>query len=296
MKHAAVFILVFGLLAARSGGAQNAPPTGPAAANDAAADPQKAEIVREIIAVTGAGDLLKQVIDSMLPKSMAMLRQNPIYPAAFVDEAQQKMEERLKAIDFAEIAVPIFSKNFTAEELRQILAFDQTPTGKKVARLQPAILAEVSADAQARGRQIGMDVSREILAEHPEYARQIEENQRKTQSSPTPAAPHPDGSVYPIGNGVAAPQLIEKQEPKYTQQAIDAKFNGAVLLSIVVDETGVPRDIRVVRPVGLGLDEKAVEAVQTWRFKPATKDGKAVATHAQVQVNFHLRQNPQLAN
>ncbi len=229
----------------------------------------------------------------MLPKTIAVMRQNPIFPPAFLDEAQTKFAERLKAIDFAEIAIPIYSKNFTSEELQQILAFDQSPTGKKIARLQPAMMAEASAEAQARGRQIGMDVSREILAEHPEYARQIAENQLKTQGAATSATAHPDPSTYAIGNGVAAPQLIQKQEPQYTKEALDAKFSGSVLLSIVVDETGVPQHIRVVRPVGLGLDERAVEAVQKWRFKPATKDGKAVATQAQVQVTFRLKENQQ---
>ncbi len=281
MKHAAVSILVFAFLTEQTAGAQDARSTSTATSNAVSADPQKAEVIRQIIAVTGAGDLLKQIIDSMLPQTMAMMRQNPIYPSAFVDEAQTKFGERFKAIDLAEIAIPIYSKNFSLEELQQILAFDQSLTGKKVARLQPSMFAEVSAGAQASGRQIGMEVTREILAEHPEYARQIEENERKTQSQVTSVAPHGAGSVYPIGNGVAPPQLIEKREPQYTQQAADAKFSGSVLLSIVVDETGVPRDIRVARPIGFGLDEKAVEAVQKWRFKPGTKDGAAVATRAQ---------------
>jgi TonB family protein len=61
-----------------------------------------------------------------------------------------------------------------------------------------------------------------------------------------------------------------------------------VLLSIIVDEHGLPRDIKVIRPLGLGLDEKAVEAVAKWRFIPGRKGGVPVATQAQVEVNFRL--------
>jgi len=61
-----------------------------------------------------------------------------------------------------------------------------------------------------------------------------------------------------------------------------------VVLSIVVDEQGLPRSFKVVKPLGLGLDEKAIEAVQKWRFSPAKMNGKAVAVQATVEVNFRL--------
>jgi periplasmic protein TonB len=96
------------------------------------------------------------------------------------------------------------------------------------------------------------------------------------------------GGAYRIGGDVSAPQLISKVEPEYSEEARKAKFSGSVLLSIVVDEHGLPRDIKVIRPLGLGLDEKAVEAVSRWRFRPGVKGGRPVATQAQVEVNFRL--------
>jgi TonB family protein len=56
----------------------------------------------------------------------------------------------------------------------------------------------------------------------------------------------------------------------------------------VVDENGVPKEIKVIRSLGLGLDQKAIEAVQKWRFKPGVKDGKAVPVFANIEVNFRL--------
>jgi len=96
------------------------------------------------------------------------------------------------------------------------------------------------------------------------------------------------GSAFKIGGGVSAPVPVYRPEPEYSEEARKAKWQGAVLLSIVVDENGVPQDIKVVRSIGLGLDQKAIEAVQKWRFKPGVKDGKAVPVFANIEVNFRL--------
>ena len=96
------------------------------------------------------------------------------------------------------------------------------------------------------------------------------------------------GGAYKIGGGVSAPAVILKVEPEYSEEARKAKFQGTVLLSVIVDEKGNPRDLRVVRPLGLGLDEKALEAVMKWRFRPGLKDGRAVPVSAYVEVNFRL--------
>ncbi len=96
------------------------------------------------------------------------------------------------------------------------------------------------------------------------------------------------GGVYRIGGGVSAPSLLSKVEPEYSEEARKAKFQGTVVLYVVVDEKGQPQQLRVVRPLGLGLDEKAIEAVQKWRFRPGFKDGKPVPVAATVEVNFRL--------
>jgi protein TonB len=96
------------------------------------------------------------------------------------------------------------------------------------------------------------------------------------------------GGVYRIGGGVSAPTLIYKIEPEYSEEARKAKHQGTVVLYIVVDEKGMPQNLRVIRPIGLGLDEKAIEAVQKWRFKPGLKDGRPVAVAATIEVNFRL--------
>ncbi|MFL6350587.1 MAG: energy transducer TonB [Bryobacteraceae bacterium] len=96
------------------------------------------------------------------------------------------------------------------------------------------------------------------------------------------------GGVYHAGGDVSNPIPIYKPEPEYSEEARKAKYSGAVLLSLVVDEHGLPRDIRVIRPVGLGLDEKAVQAVTQWRFRPGLKGGRPVAVQATIEVSFRL--------
>jgi TonB family protein len=96
------------------------------------------------------------------------------------------------------------------------------------------------------------------------------------------------GGAYKIGGGVSAPAVLYKVEPEYSEEARKAKFQGTVVLFIVVDEKGNPRDLKVIRPLGLGLDQKAIEAVEKWRFRPGMKDGHAVAVQATIEVNFRL--------
>ncbi len=96
------------------------------------------------------------------------------------------------------------------------------------------------------------------------------------------------GGAFRVGGGVSAPSVLFKVEPEYSEEARKAKFQGTVVLAIIVDPSGKARDIRVIRPLGLGLDEKAIEAVMKWRFKPGLKDGAAVPVQATVEVNFRL--------
>ncbi len=94
--------------------------------------------------------------------------------------------------------------------------------------------------------------------------------------------------MYRVGGGVSAPVLIQKVKPEYTEQARAAKYQGTVLLYVEIGPDGVPTNIRVQRSLGLGLDEKAIEAVKQWRFKPGAKDGTPVPVSATIEVNFRL--------
>jgi protein TonB len=96
------------------------------------------------------------------------------------------------------------------------------------------------------------------------------------------------GAVFRVGGGVTAPALLFKVEPEYSEEARKAKYQGVVVLYVEVDPSGRAQNLRVVHSLGLGLDEKAIEAVKKWKFKPGYKDGKPVTVAATIEVNFRL--------
>jgi TonB family protein len=96
------------------------------------------------------------------------------------------------------------------------------------------------------------------------------------------------GGVFRVGGDVSAPSLLYKVEPEYSEAARKAKYQGTVLLYVEVDASGRATNIRVERSLGLGLDEKAIEAVRKWKFLPGRKDGRPVTVAATIEVNFRL--------
>jgi protein TonB len=96
------------------------------------------------------------------------------------------------------------------------------------------------------------------------------------------------GGVFHAGAGVSAPALLYKVEPEYSEEARKAKYQGVVVLTVIVDTAGRVTNPRVVRSLGLGLDEKAIEAVKKWKFRPGYKDGRPVLVSAEIEVSFRL--------
>jgi TonB family protein len=94
--------------------------------------------------------------------------------------------------------------------------------------------------------------------------------------------------VYRIGGNVVSPVLLSKAEPQYSEDARLAKYSGTALLSVEIGTDGAPHNVKIIRGLGLGLDEKAIAAVNRWKFKPGTLNGEPVATRAQIEINFRL--------
>lgn len=96
------------------------------------------------------------------------------------------------------------------------------------------------------------------------------------------------GGVRRVGGGVSAPQLIYQVEPEFSEEARKAKVAGNVLVTLIVDTNGKPQRVRVLRGIGMGLDEKAVEAVRQYKFKPAMAGGQPVMVEVNIDVNFQI--------
>lgn len=96
------------------------------------------------------------------------------------------------------------------------------------------------------------------------------------------------GGVFKVGGGVSAPRVIDAPDPDYSEEARKAKYQGTCILWLIVGPDGVPRDLKIARTLGMGLDQKAIEAVRHWRFEPAKMNGRPVAVQINVEVNFRL--------
>ncbi len=96
------------------------------------------------------------------------------------------------------------------------------------------------------------------------------------------------GGLRKIGGGVSEPVVLYSPDPEFSEEARKAKVSGNVIVYLQVDTNGRPTHVHVIRGIGLGLDEKAVEAVRQYKFKPAMENGHPVAVEMNVEVNFQI--------
>ena len=97
--------------------------------------------------------------------------------------------------------------------------------------------------------------------------------------------------VYKVGNGVSAPVVIQQVNPEYTPEALAARIEGVVAVETIVHTDGTVGDVKITKSLDnvLGLDQQAVKAAKQWRFRPGTKDGKAVAVSVTLEMRFTLK-------
>jgi periplasmic protein TonB len=96
------------------------------------------------------------------------------------------------------------------------------------------------------------------------------------------------GGLMSVGGGVSAPQLVHSVEPEFTEDARRANYQGNVSIKLIVDSQGTPQDVRLASHLGMGLEEKAIEAVKQYKFRPAMYQGHPVSVQILVEVGFHL--------
>lgn len=96
------------------------------------------------------------------------------------------------------------------------------------------------------------------------------------------------GGLRHVGGGVSAPEVIFKVEPEFSEEARKAKFMGVVTVNLIVDTVGRAQNVRIIRGVGMGLDQKALEAVRQYRFRPAMENGHPVPVQVNVEVQFQI--------
>jgi TonB family protein len=179
---------------------------------------------------------------------------------------------------------PTVDKN---QQLADLRAQAKTNPAGLAAMLQAQTAqTQQAATAQTqRGSQLNQDM---------DYCRQeldkVHKQEQEQQAILKYASVTPKVDDLPIpGRKVIPPLWLQRQNPEYTEQALANKINGSVLLSMVVDETGHPQNIKVLRGLGYGLDEKAVSSMVGSVFQPARVNGSPVPFDMQVEVSFDVR-------
>lgn len=161
-------------------------------------------------------------------------------------------------------AVGMFDGNLLKERIMMIKAKKSTP-----GRLTRFGLAGIAALALLAAAILGTAFAKSVYAQ-----------------TSNPKAPW--GTVYKVGKDVTAPKLVYAVDPKFSEKARHAKYQGICVLSVIVDQRGKPQHIQVVRALGMGLDQKAIEAVKQYRFRPAMRNGKPVSVKINIEVNFRF--------
>lgn len=151
---------------------------------------------------------------------------------------------------------------------------------------QAAELAEEKAELLLATDLYGRFLSGQGRIKDAAPVREKVEELRKAQVPPP--APKPPANVHRIGGGVSAPKLISKVEPEFSEEARLARYEGKVAIYTEIHPDGRAHNTRVLRGLGLGLDDKALDAIRQWRFEPGRKDGQAVTVAATIEVNFRL--------
>lgn len=121
----------------------------------------------------------------------------------------------------------------------------------------------------------------------PSLSTKSEGNLESTSKASTATSSAPVGMK--VAGGMSPPRVLHAPEPQYSEAALLAGLSGISFLRLTVDATGRPRDIRIARPLGYGLDEQAILAVENWRFDPGRKNGQPVAVAIMVEVTFRMR-------
>jgi TonB family protein len=207
--------------------------------------------------------------------------QNPAQSTAQFRTSSLLVVLPVEVSDFGRPVPGLKASDFTVTEdgVTQVIQFFDTPSDLPGYYVIGYYTRNQRVDDQFRAIQVTLkNLPTVTVKTRPGYYRRITTTTNEQPRAAGPAA----------NPGSTAPVLLYKVEPEYSDEARRAKYQGTVTLSVDIDENGLPNGVHVVRSLGLGLDEKAIEAVRKWVFKPATQNGAPVATTVQLWVDFRL--------
>jgi TonB family protein len=188
------------------------------------------------------------------------------------------------------------------DTLRTLMQADRPDESRILS--QSELIAVSRAELEKTNAVMMLAIRKDLTKEQWDKLQEIREFRRSSTAFPVTPAPavrrqhapkanmksaQSGERIYTVGNGVLAPKCVYQRLPQYTQQAKEARIEGIILLQAIIRKTGQVTDTKVVRSLGYGLDESAIETVtKEWKFEPGTLDGQPVDVQANIEISFRL--------
>ena len=163
------------------------PSTASSSAPKPAVDPAKEKDIRRLFEVAGTKDLMASIMTGM-EQNIRPLLENALPPGDYreklIDAFMAKFRSKMALAQLLDLAVPLYDQNYSDAEIKSLIAFYETPLGQKVVRVSPAMTSEMMERGQKLGEDLGRASMLEVLAEHPEFEKQMEEAQKNATTPP----------------------------------------------------------------------------------------------------------------
>jgi TonB family protein len=278
----------------------------------APADPAKIAQIHRLLEVMDIANNLARVAPASLQETDKLTDSLMTWPGAppeVLERAKKRQElsreimlAKFHAIDFVEFLTPIYDKHYSLDDINALIAFYQTPTGRKTLEIDPLITLEVRQALTPTLLKIMRDTQEQIKKEHPEL--DAANDPRPDFGGPphlqggvmggipagaVPPPPPPGGRPMRItkGGDVAAATATNKVAPVYPELARQARVEGTVRLHTVIDTDGSVIEVSYVSGPAM-LVQAAIDAVKQWRFRPTILNGGPVQVECVLEINFRL--------
>ena len=252
-------------------------------------DPALKAEVRKLLVTMHIDQVLHQQLETSIPPMIKLMKQNPSVSPQFADEFAKQFEAQVLAShDLTDMIVDTYVNRFTISEIKDLQAFYNSSTGRKMVDVQPELMATIAKKAGTYGQTLALEVAKSIAKDHPEYLVKPADNSAAPPATSFKPPPLPEGTTWV---NVDAPDeealLIKKVEPVYPQIAKSASVQGTVLFEAYIGMDGKVQEVNLVSGHPL-LIKAAMDAVKQWAYKPLILSGKPNPVLTTVALNFKL--------
>jgi TonB family protein len=276
----------------------------------APADPVKIAQIHRLLEVMDIANNVAQVTPGSIPdleKLTDSLLTWPGAPPEVLERAKKRQQlsreimlAKFHDVDFVDLLVPIYDTHYSLDDINALIAFYQTPTGRRTLEVQPLITTEFRQSLTPILLTIMKDTQEQIKREHPELDASKDPRPNFgplsggvvggiSTAAPPPPPPPPGGHLTRItkGGDVVAATATNKIAPIYPELARQAHLEGTVRLHTLIDNDGSVIEVTYVSGPSM-LVQAAIDAVKQWRFHPTILNGVPVQVECVLEINFRL--------